>query len=211
MSETAACGAAQRAQDAQDGMDAMRLVVGLGNPGPEYARTRHNAGFWVIDELAARHRLSFAKRAYEAEVAEGRIGDDDVLLMKPQTFMNASGESVARASRDLGLEPADIVVAYDDLDLPVGWIRVRGASGAGGHHGVESLIETLGSRDFPRVRVGIGRPVGGDMIDYVLAPPTREESSLLGQSIVRAADAIETLLAEGVARAMSRFNGAPPA
>jgi PTH1 family peptidyl-tRNA hydrolase len=206
--EAAADGPAQHAQDA---IGAMRLVVGLGNPGPEYAGTRHNAGFWVVDELAARHGFSFAKRAYKADVAQGRIADEDVLLLKPQTFMNASGESVGRASRDLGVEPADVVVVYDDLDLPVGRIRVRGASGAGGHHGVESLIETLGSRDFPRVRVGIGRPSGGDMIDYVLATPTREEASLLGESVERAADAIETVLAEGVARAMSRFNGVPPA
>jgi peptidyl-tRNA hydrolase, PTH1 family len=191
--------------------DAMRLVVGLGNPGPEYARTRHNAGFWVVDELAARHRLSFGRRAYRADVAEGRIADEDVLLLKPQTFMNGSGESVGRASRDLGLDPEDVVVIYDDLDLAVGRIRVRGTSGAGGHHGVESLIEVLGSRDFPRVRVGIGRPSGGEMIDYVLAPPTLEEASVLGESVERAADAVETVLAEGVARAMSRFNGAPPA
>ena len=192
-------------------LDPMKAVVGLGNPGASYARTRHNVGFWVVDELAARHGLRFARRSYKAEVAEGRIADEDVMLLKPQTFMNASGEAVGRARRDLGLEPGEIVVVYDDLDLPVGRIRVRAAAGAGGHHGVESVIEVLGSKEFPRVRIGIGRPGDGDAVDYVLAPPAPDEREALDASIERAADAVEAVLAEGVARAMSRFNGAPPA
>jgi len=192
-------------------LGSMKAVVGLGNPGAAYARTRHNVGFWVVDELAARHGLRFARSGYKADVAEGRIADADVVLLKPQTFMNASGEAVGRARRDLGLEPAEIVVVYDDLDLPVGRIRVRAAAGAGGHHGVESVIEELGSKEFPRVRIGIGKPQSGETVDYVLGPPTAEEQGALHASIERAADAVEVVLGEGVARAMSRFNGAPPA
>jgi peptidyl-tRNA hydrolase, PTH1 family len=189
--------------------DAMKAVVGLGNPGPSYAQTRHNVGFWVVEELAARHHLRFARGDYRSHVARGRIRDEEVVLLKPQTFMNASGEAVGRARRDLGLEAADIIVVYDDLDIPVGRIRVRGEAGAGGHHGVESVIEALGSRAFPRVRVGIGRP-GGDPMEHVLGTPAPQERELLEASVERAADAVEVVLDEGVGRAMNRFNGASP-
>ena len=185
--------------------------MGLGNPGATYARTRHNVGFWVVEELAERHGLRFTGRDYKSHVATGRIGEEDVVLLKPQTFMNVSGDAVGRARRDLGLEPAEIVVVYDDLDLPVGRIRVRASAGAGGHHGVESVIEVLGSRDFPRVRIGIGKPEVGETVDYVLSPPAAQESEILEASVERAADAVEVVLGEGVARAMSRFNGALPA
>ena len=202
MNSAAATGAA---------LEPMKAVVGLGNPGATYARTRHNVGFWVVEELAERHGLSFGRRDFKSHVAEGKIGEENIVLLKPQTFMNASGEAVGRARRELELEPSEIIVVYDDLDLPVGRIRVRASAGAGGHHGVESVIEVLGSRGFPRVRIGIGHPGGGEIVDYVLAAPAGEEQEILDASVERAADAVESVLGEGVARAMSRFNGAPPA
>lgn len=187
----------------------MKVVVGLGNPGSSYARTRHNVGFWVVDRLAERHRLRFSRREYKSQVARGRIGAEDVVLLKPQTFMNACGEAVGRARRDLGLDPREFLVVYDDLDLGVGRVRVKADSGAGGHHGVESVIEALGSKAFPRVRIGVGRPPAGGAIDYLLEPPAAEELRVLGASVDQAADAVEAVLSEGVASAMNRFNGAP--
>lgn len=185
----------------------MKAVVGLGNPGPSYARTRHNAGFWVVDRLAERHGLRFSEKDYRSLVARGRIGGEQVVLLKPQTFMNVSGEAVGRARRDLRLDLADIVVVYDELDLPLGKVRVRGEGGAGGHHGVESIVEAVGGKGFPRVRVGVGRPPGGDPIDYLLEAPPSEEAAALREAAERAADAVEILLAEGVTAAMNRFNG----
>lgn len=187
----------------------MKVIVGLGNPGPSYARTRHNVGFWVIDRVAERHRMRFSGREYKSRAARGRIGEEGVLLLKPETFMNASGEAVGRARRALRLDPQSFVVVYDDLDLALGRVRVRANSGAGGHHGVESVIEALGSKAFPRVRVGVGRPGGQDPIDYLLEPPAAEESAVLRDSVELAADAVETILREGLVQAMNRFNGRP--
>jgi PTH1 family peptidyl-tRNA hydrolase len=185
----------------------VKLVVGLGNPGSSYARSRHNAGFWVVERLAERHGLRFSSRAYEAEVARGRIGDASVVLLKPRTYMNLSGRAVGRARRDLGLEPGEILVVYDDADLPLGRIRVRRSGSAGGHHGVESVIEGLGSRDFPRVRVGIGRPGSGRVpAEYLLERLSPEELEAFRDAIERAADAVETCVGEGIEAAMNRFN-----
>lgn len=190
----------------------MYVVVGLGNPGSSYARSRHNVGFRVVDELSERHHMRFSRREYKSQVAEGRIDDRAVLLMKPQTYMNHSGEAVGRARRDLRLDPEEFIVVYDDLDLPIGRVRVRPEGSAGGHHGVESIIEALGSKAFPRVRIGIGRPGGKSAnVDYLLDAMTKEEATSLDDSILRGADAVETLLREGVGRAMSRFNRRPAA
>lgn len=185
----------------------MRVVVGLGNPGSSYARTRHNAGFWVVDRLVERHRLRFSEKEYRSHLARGRIGEDEVVVLKPQTFMNVSGEAVGRARRDLGLDPDDFVVVYDDLDLGLGRIRIRAEGGAGGHRGVESIIEALGAKRFPRVRVGIGRPPAGvDPVGYVLEPPPPEDLAILHEAVERAAEAVEILLDQGVLAAMNRFN-----
>jgi PTH1 family peptidyl-tRNA hydrolase len=185
----------------------MKVVVGLGNPGSSYARSRHNVGFWVVDRLAERHGMRFSKREYKSQMAKGTIGSENVVLLKPQTFMNASGEAVGRARRDLRLDPQEFVIVYDDLDLPVGKVRVKANSGAGGHHGVESIIEALGSKSFPRVRIGIGRPAG-DPIGYLLDPTPGEDFRLLRASVDQAADAVETVLDRGTGAAMNRFNGA---
>lgn len=187
----------------------MKVVVGLGNPGSSYARTRHNVGFWVVERLAERHRLRFTRREYKSRVAQGRIGVEDVVLLKPQTFMNASGDAVGRARRDLGLDPQEFVIVHDDLDLGVGRVRVKAKSGAGGHHGVESVIEALGSKAFPRIRIGVGRPAGGEAIDYVLAPPSQQELTILDAAVEEAVNAVEVVLGEGVVPAMNRFNGTP--
>jgi PTH1 family peptidyl-tRNA hydrolase len=184
------------------------VVVGLGNPGFSYARSRHNVGFRVADLLAERHGMRFSGRQYKSQVAEGRIAGGDVLLMKPQTYMNLSGEAVGRARRALGLDPQQFIVVYDDLDLPVGRVRVREGGSAGGHHGVESIIEALGSKAFARVRIGIGRPPSkSGNVDYLLDTMTRDETETLADSVGRSADAVETMLAEGVLTAMNRFNG----
>jgi len=160
----------------------MKVIVGLGNPGGSYARSRHNVGFQVLDELAARHRMRFSRREYKSQVGDGRIGEQRVLLMKPQTYMNLSGEAVQRARRDLGLEPPDFLVVYDDLDLAVGRLRLAASGGAGGHHGVESIIEALGSKAFPRIRIGIGRPGSKNAnVDYLLDSMTAERSRDLGE------------------------------
>jgi len=186
------------------------VVVGLGNPGSSYARSRHNVGFRVVHALAERHGLRFSRRAYKSLVAEGRVGGAGVLLMKPQTYMNLSGEAVGRVRRALALDPRRFIVVYDDLDLAVGRVRVRDGGSAGGHHGVESIIEALGSKAFPRVRVGIGRPASqSGNVDYLLDAMTTEEAETLAEAVARAADAVETMLAEGVPAAMNRFNGQP--
>jgi PTH1 family peptidyl-tRNA hydrolase len=186
----------------------MNVIVGLGNPGGSYSRSRHNVGFRVVDELAERHGMRFSRREYKSQVADGRIGEEPVLLMKPQTYMNLSGDAVQRARRDLRLEPNEFLVVYDDLDLAVGRLRVGASGGAGGHHGVESIIEALGSKGFPRIRIGIGRPGSKDAnVDYLLDSMTQEEAEALAGSVARAADAVEVALRDGVASAMSRFNG----
>ena len=188
----------------------MKLVVGLGNPGPSYARTRHNVGFWVVDRLAERNRLRFGERDYRSQVARGSIRGERCVLLKPQTYMNLSGEAVGRARRALRIEPVEILVVYDDLDLPAGRLRIRDAGGAGGHHGVESLIESLGGKGFPRIRIGIGRPAG-DPVDFLTDDPvTPEEAAVFEPAVDRAAEAVETWLTEGIATAMNRFNGTPP-
>jgi peptidyl-tRNA hydrolase, PTH1 family len=190
----------------------MKVIVGLGNPGGSYTRSRHNVGFRVVDQLAERHRLRFSRRQFKSQVAEGKIGDERVLLMKPQTYMNLSGEAVQRARRELRVEPEEFLVIYDDLDLAVGRLRVAGSGGAGGHHGVESIIEALGSKGFSRIRVGIGRP--GDRsanVDYLLDSLTADEASALSASIARAADAAEVALGDGINAAMNRFNSVPKA
>ena len=182
-------------------------MVGLGTPGSSYAATRHNVGFWVVDRVAERHGLRFGKKEFRSNVARGDLDGERIVLMKPQTYMNASGEAVQRIRREHGLAPGDFVIVYDDLDLALGRVRVRGDGSAGGHRGVQSVIECLGSRDFARVRVGIGR--AGDAVDYVLDRPTEAEASVLREAVERAADAVETVVREGVPRAMNRFNGPP--
>ncbi len=188
----------------------MRLIVGLGNPGAKYRNTPHNAGFQVCDRFAERHHLGDERRKFQGLFRRGRIGDEDIGVLKPLTYMNLSGESVAEAVRYLPLEGSDVILVWDELDLPQGKIRVRQGGGDGGHLGARSVIQQLGTRDFPRVRVGVGRPQGRrDPIGHLLGKTKREERERLVLTIDLAADALDAMLEDGVAEAMNRFNGVP--
>lgn len=188
----------------------LALVVGLGNPGKEYAAHRHNAGFRIVDALARAHGLSFSRqKGARAYVAEGRIAGQQAILAKPQTFMNISGRAVGRLVRARGIELGRLLVVYDDLDLPLGRLRLRPEGGAGGHRGMRSIIDALGSQAFARLRVGIDRPPGQtDPADYVLTPFRAEERPVLAQVVERAVAAVECWLADGIVAAMDEFN--PP-
>lgn len=185
------------------------LVVGLGNPGPEYADTRHNVGFQVANRLAKRARVEFRTKAADARIAEGSIGQARLAIAKPQTFMNDSGHSVRRLLQRYRLEPSRLVVVYDDVDLPLGKIRVRGSGGPGTHNGMRSVVAEVGSEAFARVRCGIGPREGGQLsvdADYVLSPFAPDEREDAEQMVARASEAVEVLLRDGVNRAMERFN-----
>ncbi len=189
------------------GYPSVTLIVGLGNPGGRYAGTRHNVGWAVVDVLARRLRSRWRRAGFPAEVAEGELGGRRVVLVKPLTYMNRSGEAVAAALRRYGAE-GGVILVHDDLDLPPGRVRVRPGGGAGGHRGVLSVQAALGTEEVGRVRVGIGRPPAGvDPADYVLAPFAPEEEAAVGEAVERAAAAVETLLRDGYEVAMNRFNG----
>jgi PTH1 family peptidyl-tRNA hydrolase len=182
------------------------LVVGLGNPGREYARNRHNVGWLVVDELARRHGASWRSK-FSGQLADVRIDDHRVGLLKPETFMNDSGRAVSAARRFFKLEPDAILVVHDEIDLEPGRLQVRFGGGLAGHNGLRSIAQHLGTRDFLRLRVGVGRPGSGDPrapADYVLSnfEPHDDAETL----VARAADAVETLDAEGLERAQQRFN-----
>lgn len=186
----------------------MYLVVGLGNPGPEYAGTRHNIGFRVVDGLAERLKVQVVKPLFKSLTGRAVVSGKTVILAKPQTFMNLSGNSVAALINWFKIPPAALVVVYDDIDLPPGKIRVRSHGGHGGHRGMESIIGRLGSGEFARVRVGIGRPPnpGYDVADWVLGRLAGEEEELAGQVGEKAADAVITLISQGTEAAMNIFN-----
>jgi PTH1 family peptidyl-tRNA hydrolase len=185
----------------------MRLIVGLGNPGTDYAATRHNIGFRCVNLLARRHGIRFSIRRSKASIAIGEVEGRQVALAKPRTYMNNSGEGVRYLLERLSATPADLVAIYDDMDLPLGSIRVRAGGGAGGHRGMASIIQATGTQAIPRIRVGIGRPPEGmDPIDYVLSPFLPEEEALAKQATARAAEAAVLLLREGIEAAMQRFN-----
>lgn len=183
------------------------LIAGLGNPGPEHAANRHNVGFRCVERLAAAHGLVFDKRQKYGCLALGTILDRRVVLVKPQTFMNESGRAVVALMRFYQVPPERTLIIYDDLDLPPGTVRLRPEGGSGGHKGMRSIIEHLGSRNFPRLRIGIGRPPGRmDPAAYVLQDFSAEEQPLVEEALARAVTAVETWLREGIVMAMSRHN-----
>lgn len=184
------------------------LIVGLGNPGRKYARNRHNAGFLAVNRLAKRHGLTFARQKGKAKVAEGTIAGRRVILAKPQTYMNLSGESVTRLARFFKIPPDRLLVVCDDLDLPLARLRLRPGGGSGGHKGLQSIIERLGVQAFPRLRVGIGRPAHGDATDFVLRDFTPDEWIEMDTALDRAVEAVEHWLAHGIDAAMNIFNQA---
>jgi PTH1 family peptidyl-tRNA hydrolase len=183
-----------------------RLIVGLGNPGRQYADNRHNVGFQCLDRLAKAWGLSLSRRKHKALLAQGEIVGQRAVLAKPQTFMNLSGEAVKRLARFYQVPPENILVIYDDLDLPLGRIRLRPEGGSGGHKGMKSIIQHLGSNGFARLRVGIGRPTHGDPVDYVLSDFTSDEWTVIEEVYERVVSAVELWLAKGIAAAMNRYN-----
>ncbi len=184
------------------------LIIGLGNPGQTYAATRHNIGFMVADELARRHGLSFGKTEKKAQVADGLIDGKRVLLAKPQTYMNESGASVRALVDFYKFELPRLIVISDDLDIPLGTLRLRMGGGHGGQNGIRSIINHLGTSDFARVRCGIGRPPGRmNPADYVLKPFMGDDQITARIVVERAADAVQTWLKEGIELAMTRHNG----
>lgn len=183
----------------------MKLVVGLGNPGPEYETTRHNLGFLILDEVSRKLRAPCSERRYH-----GHFGRrNDVGLLKPATFMNLSGRSVAEAVLDLHVADEDLLVVHDELDLPFGQVRLRRGGRSAGHRGVQSILETLDRDAFYRLKIGIGKPLDGDTVRWVLEPFSAEEAKSLESLLERCAAAVESFVFEGAPRAMNRFN-APP-
>ena len=187
----------------------MKMVVGLGNPGRKYEHTRHNVGFDVVDELARRAGVAFRRSwRFPADLAEATLAGKRVLLVKPRTFMNRSGEAVGPLARKRGVAPAELLVVVDDVELECGRLRLRRDGRAGGHNGLKSLIELVGSEAFPRVRVGVGRvPEGGDLVQHVLGRFAPAEREAVEQAVQRAADAVSAVLAEGLDKAQNKFNG----
>lgn len=191
----------------------MKLVVGLGNPGKTYAHNRHNAGFRCLNYFARLHLIRFDHRQCRARVGTGELGSEQLLLAKPKTFVNLSGNSVACLVHKHGIPLSDLLVIYDDLDLPLGKIRLRQSGGSGGHKGMNSIISALGSEDFSRIRVGIGRPQAEEqpisedaIVNYVLSDFSRQEEATIKPVIVKVAEAIDCFLSQGIEAAMSKFN-----
>ncbi|MBI4790971.1 MAG: aminoacyl-tRNA hydrolase [Chloroflexi bacterium] len=184
----------------------MKLIVGLGNPGARYAHSRHNAGFMIVDRFARVHELDFARKRFNALIAEGKVGGQRVMVAKPQTFMNSSGEAVGKLFGFYKIAPHDLLIIYDDLDLPLGKIRLRANGSSGGHHGMESIIARIGTSDFPRLRAGIGRPNPDADIDHVLSNFEAAERDVINETFARAAQAIDVWLADGIDKAMNRHN-----
>lgn len=186
----------------------MHLIVGLGNPGPRYAMTRHNAGFLFLDFLASAHGFSFAGTArWQAQLAKIALWDQSLVLAKPETFMNRSGEAVAGVLNYYRISPDNMVVIHDDLDLPVGRTKIVAGGGAGGHNGIRSIIASLGNSDFPRIKVGIGRPpIHFTGADYVLSSLSPEERETLNDQFPLMEEGLRLLLEKGLAAAMNLVN-----
>jgi PTH1 family peptidyl-tRNA hydrolase len=185
------------------------LIVGLGNPGLEYAKNRHNVGFQCIDRLAANHGLQFSRHQAKASLATGTIAGRRVILAKPLTYMNLSGQSVAQIARFYKIAPADILVVCDDLDLPLGRVRLRPEGSSAGHRGMTSIIDWLGTDGFPRMRLGIGRPAHNGAVDFVLGNFSGDDAITMDRTLDRAVAAVVVFLTEGIDAAMNQFNAEP--
>ncbi len=192
----------------------MRLIVGLGNPERGYHDSRHNIGFICLNHFARKQAIRFDRKQGKARIGSGEVAGEAVILAKPQTYMNLSGESVSRLVRKFGVSLANLLVVHDDLDLPLGKIRIRQGGSSGGHKGVESIITILGSADFPRLRIGIGRPgtdshsqYGEDeIISYVLSSFAPQEKEIVARTIPVVSDALLSLISEGIDTAMNKYN-----
>jgi PTH1 family peptidyl-tRNA hydrolase len=192
----------------------VKLIVGLGNPGFLYARNRHNIGFMCVRHLARAYKINFDRKQGHARTGIGNIGRYKAVVARPQTYMNASGESVSALLKKLNVKPIDLIVIYDDLDLSVGKIRLRLGGGSGGHKGIDSIITRIGTPEFYRIRVGIGRPETDDntplkeeaVISYVLSDFTSEEKKIIDENIPKVSEAIAYLLTKGLNAAMNKYN-----
>lgn len=185
----------------------MKLIVGLGNPGNQYQKTRHNIGFRICDTLAERLGTSFSSSQFKGETAQGRLGSEKIILLKPQTFMNLSGESVGPCAQFYKMNLSDIICVYDDLDLPFAKLRLARSGSAGGHNGIKSLIQHLGTKDFHRLRFGIGRPEGPmKPVDYVLQKFSSSEEKELENQLILSVEAIEYWMENGISAAMNQYN-----
>jgi PTH1 family peptidyl-tRNA hydrolase len=196
-----------------DQTENMKLIVGLGNPGRTYSSNRHNIGFTCLRYFARQVGIRFDKKEDLARTGSGEVGGNKVVLARPQTFMNLSGRSVSRLVKKFSINHDDLIIIHDELDLPLGRIRIRQDSSSGGHKGVSSIINELGSQDFIRIRVGIGRPASdipetseADIVDYVLSDFTAEEKKTMAQVIPKVSEAIYCLLTEGLTAAMNKYN-----
>ncbi len=183
----------------------MKVIVGLGNPGRKYSDTRHNIGFRVLEEIARRSSIEKEESRFDAIIGHIRIGGEKVFLVKPLTYMNLSGKAVQPLMRWFKLDLSDLIVIYDDMDLPPGTLRLRAQGGSGGHKGMASIIERLGSQEFARIRIGIGRP-DDEAIDWVLGKFSPTEQKLMEEVIGQAAAAVECWVKQGIERAMNEYN-----
>lgn len=183
----------------------MKVIVGLGNPGRKYSDTRHNIGFRVLEEIARRYSIEKEESRFDAIIGHIRIGGEKVLLVKPLTYMNLSGKAVQPLMRWFKLNLGDLIVIYDDMDLPSGTLRLRPQGGSGGHKGMASIIDRLGSQEFARIRIGIGRP-DDEAIDWVLGKFSPTEQKLMEEAISQAASAVECWVKQGIDQAMNEYN-----
>ena len=186
----------------------MYLIAGLGNPDRQYEGTRHNVGFEVIDQLAERLFISVDEKKFRGYYGKGVIGGQKVILLKPETYMNLSGESVRAAADFYKIQPDHIIVVYDDVSLDVGQLRIRTKGSAGGHNGIKNIIAHLGTQEFPRIKVGVGdKPKKMDLADYVLSRFSKEDSAVMEDAFREAAGAVEMMITQGADAAMNQFNG----
>lgn len=185
----------------------MYVIVGLGNPGKQYASTRHNVGFDAINLLAEANNISMNKVKHQAVIGEGRINNQKVLLVKPTTYMNLSGRSVREIVNFYKVDIEKVVVIYDDIDTAVGKLRIRQKGSAGSHNGMKSIIYEIQVDQFPRVRIGVGKPQHGNLADFVLGKFTKEDRPFVDESIERATKAVEAIIKDGIDIAMNRYNG----
>ena len=184
----------------------MKLLVGLGNPGEKYLLTRHNVGFMLAEEVARRSGVSLKKKGYQGLYGVGRVAGQETTILLPQTFMNLSGASVNAAYQSLGVSPGDLIVAHDDLDMPFGALRIRPEGGHGGHNGIRSICSVLGTGEFVRIKIGVGRPTQGDVTSHVLGRFSADERAVLSTLLERVADATEEIVRNGVKSAMNLYN-----
>jgi len=183
------------------------IIVGLGNPGKEYERTRHNAGFMTLDILAEKHKIKVDRLRFKALTGDGVIGDKRVFLIKPQTFMNLSGFSVSQAAMFYKIPMSRVLVIFDDVSLPLGKIRIRKQGSSGGHNGIKSIISSCATEEFPRVKIGIGAPDEREMIDWVIGRFSADEMKTAEKAFSLAAEAVEYILSRGEEAAINAFNG----